>query len=136
MSTLSIVPSGSWPPRGFFDLFPKQEEGERITLHENRSTFLVVAVFPGFIKDDIRINFRNGVLTIYAASYLVSRSQQYAKRNIHRTVQLSGEVDEDQIRYLYERNELRIWIPKKRGASSRSFDMIRRFPLFRRFRLR
>jgi len=134
MNSVSLVPSGSWPPRGFFDFFSKEEERERIVLHEDRRNYLVVAVIPGFIKDDIRINFRNGILNIYASSYLVSRSHQYAKRSIHRTVKLPAEVDAEQIRYLYERNELKIWIPKKTSHSAKPFDMIRKIPLFRRFR--
>lgn len=140
MNMVSIAPSNSWPPRGFFNLFPKQE-GEKVTLHENRNTYLVVAVFPGFIKDDIRIHFRNGILSIHASSYTVSGSRNmplYAKRHIHRTVRLSGDVDEEQIRYLYERNELRIWVPKKHKkkhvAASRTFEIIRKLSLFRRLR--
>jgi len=129
MNTMSIVPSGSWNPRDLFGLFPSKDKTEKVTLHENRDSYLVVAVFPGFIKDEIHINFHNGILNIHASSYLlnqnVSTPRFAGRRNIHRTVHLLGEIDEAQIRYLYERNILKIWLPKK----DRKYGIMRRLKL-------
>jgi HSP20 family molecular chaperone IbpA len=84
-----------------------------MTLRETRDTYLVIAEFPGFIKDDIQIHLHNGVLNIYASSYLGSR-HFHEKRKIHRMVALRRAVEEKQMRSLYEKNILKIWIPKKK----------------------
>lgn len=141
MNVVSLMPSGSWQPNDFFSLFPKKDKSDRIRLQENRKNYVVIAEIPGFIKDEINIQFRNGILNIYASSYTVTRHvgtpSFYSKKNIHRTIPLRNEVDEKQIRYLYEKNVLRIWIPKKRSQSSiKAFDILRKFGLLPRLRRR
>ncbi len=134
MNIVSLVPPGSWHPKDLLKLFPNKDRGEQLLLHENRDTYLVHVNFPGFIKDDIRIYMREGVLHIHAASFLVTRNTLapafYGKRNIHKTVELPEEIVEEQIRYLYERNVLKIWIPKKHKSSRAS--LLSRFNPFRK----
>ncbi len=137
MNTVSIAPSPSWRPGNFFNLFPRKEKTEKVTLRENSKTYLVIAVLPGFIKDDIHINYNQGILNIYASSYLVSRTytstRLYGKRNIHKTIKLEREVDEENIAYLYESNVLRVWLPKK-DRSKAARGLTKRFNLLQHFR--
>jgi HSP20 family molecular chaperone IbpA len=118
MSTITFM-SPAWRPEDVFDFFSSKERKESLTLREGRDAYLVTAVMPGFIKDDFSIRFQGGVLNIYASSHFITHS--YAKRTVHKTVRFAQAIDEDQISYLYERNVLKIWIPKKTKSSRFSF---------------
>lgn len=139
MSAMSFVPSGSWQPDDFFNFLSgrKSLKPGSLTLHEKGDFYLVVAVMPGFIKDEIQILFKNGVLNIYAASHHSSPLPSLTgmnKRSMHRMVHLHKAVDEKQISYLYEKNILKIWVPKKESTAFKPLSLLRRLIPIERFR--
>ncbi|MBI2601624.1 MAG: Hsp20 family protein [Deltaproteobacteria bacterium] len=128
MNIISVVPSPSLGSPDFFNFLHKRQREGRVTVREDRQNYLVSMDLPGFIKDDININFSRGILNIYASSYVIGPSYRAARslgrRHIHKSVKIAGKVDEDHISYLYEDKTLRIWLPKK-DTKKMSFS---RFP--------
>lgn len=140
MSSISIVPSAPFRPPDFFNFLQKRDRVGKVSIREDRQNYLVTVELPGFITDDININFSRGILNIFASSYVTGRSPTVARclgrSRIHKSVKITGNVDEEHISYLYEGKILRIWLPKK-DATPSSFkqNFVKRLKILKKLKV-
>ena len=123
------------PSRIFFDdMFEEPEKHPQMScdIYEKDGAYVVEVDVPGFRKNDIKIEFNKGSLTIIAEHHKeeIDRSKKYIHRErkiygkLERTIYL-GEVDEDKISASFEDGILKIEAPKKYEDNRKKYIDIR-----------
>lgn len=93
----------------------------KVNLKENDNEFEIVAATPGMTKEDLNIEYKDGMLSIKGSSKQdnLEKGEKYICRELKkssfiRSFQVDDEsVNIDKIKSSYENGELRITIPKK-----------------------
>ena len=106
--------------RGFFGDFNNQPlHPVRTDIIENENSFVLKAELPGFNKDDINIEIKNGILSISAehSSENEKSENNYVRRERHfgsftRSFDISN-IKEDEITAEYKNGVLEIGMPKR-----------------------
>lgn len=111
------------PSRIFFDdMFDdfKEENKMKCDIYEKDDIYNVEVDIPGIKKEDIKIEFNKGTLTITAESKReeVDKSKKYLhrERRMYGKVQRSfylGDIDDENIKASFNDGILKIEIPKK-----------------------
>ena len=117
------------PSRIFFDDMLddfKMDERMKCDIYEKDNVYYVEADIPGYDKNNIKIEFNKGSLSIIAEikkdqvendkKYLRRERKYYGK--VERSFYL-GEVDEDAIEATFNNGILKISIPKKQEEETR-----------------
>ena len=101
----------------------KDQKGEelKVEVSENKKSYLVRAEFPGFGRDDIKVELEDGVLTLHAETKDEKwdqdedegwRSIETQKGSFHRRLRLPEDVDEESIKAKMNKGVLRLTLPK------------------------
>lgn len=119
------------PSRIFFDdMFDemKEENKMRCDIYEKDNIYNVEVDIPGISKENIKIEFDKGTLTITAESKKeeVDNSKKYLhrERKIYGKVQRSfylGDIDEENIKASFNDGILKIEVPKKLEENTKKF---------------
>lgn len=122
------------PSRIFFDNFLdefKENDKMKCDIYEKDNIYHIEADIPGFTKDDIKVEFNKGNLTITAEksndeeqeekNYL-RRERYYGK--YQRTFYL-GEINEEDAEATFLNGILKITIPKKREEENKKYIEIK-----------
>lgn len=110
--------------RNFFGTSGKSLPDFRTDIRDNGDSFVLEAELPGFDKEDISLDLKDGLLTI-SAQHKESRDQKdqkggYIRRerkygSVSRTFDVSG-IDEAGITAAYQNGVLELTLPKARPA--------------------
>lgn len=117
------------PSRIFFDDMLddfKMDERMKCDIYEKDNVYYVEADIPGYDKNNIKIEFNKGSLSIIAEikKEQVENDKKYLRRErkyygkVERSFYL-GEVDEDAIEATFNNGILKISIPKKQEEETR-----------------
>ncbi len=105
--------------RSFFNDFP-EKPNFALDIKDQGDHFLLEADMPGFSKDDIKVNYKNNVLTIQAErseSKEDTRDERYMVRERHsssmRRQIIVENIREEDISGTMEDGVLKITLPKK-----------------------
>ena len=122
------------PSRIFFDNFLdefKESDKMKCDIYEKDNIYHIEADIPGFTKEDIKVEFNKGNLTITAEksndeeqeekNYL-RRERYYGK--YQRTFYL-GEINEEDAEATFLNGILKITIPKKREEENKKYIEIK-----------
>lgn len=119
------------PSRIFFDdMFDEinNENKMRCDIYEKDNIYNVEVDIPGISKENIKLEFNKGTLTITAESKKeeVDNSKKYLhrERKIYGKVQRSfylGDIDEDNIKATFVDGILKIEVPKKLEEDTKRF---------------
>lgn len=119
------------PSRIFFDdMFDeiKEESKMKCDIYEKDNIYNVEVDIPGIDKENIKLEFNKGTLTITAESKKeeVDHSKKYLhrERKIYGKVQRSfylGDIDEENIKASFNNGILRIEVPKKLEENSKRY---------------
>lgn len=119
------------PSRIFFDdMFDeiKEENKMRCDIYEKDNIYNVEVDIPGISKENIKIEFDKGTLTITAESKKeeTDNSKRYLhrERKIYGKVQRSfylGDIDEENIKASFNDGILKIEVPKKLEENTKKF---------------
>ena len=100
-------------------------------IRETENDFRIELMVPGYKKENIRIQFENGVLTVKhvgeendnqnVGSYL---SREFSSRDFERKFKLSDRLASDKISASYENGVLEIAIPIKEEAKAKPVQEI------------
>lgn len=111
------------PSRIFFDdMFDeiKEESKMKCDIYEKDNVYNVEVDIPGIDKENIKLEFNRGTLTITAESKKeeIDNSKKYLhrERKIYGKVQRSfylGDIDEENIKASFNNGILKIEVPKK-----------------------
>jgi len=107
-----------------FDEFvsSKREQGMKCDIYERDGSYYVEMDFPGFKKEDIRAELKNGYLTIEAESSQENQEKdekgRYIRRerysgSCRRSFYVGKEVTQEDIRAKFDNGILRLTVPKK-----------------------
>ncbi len=120
---MKIIPRGYWLDNAFDDFVFPSRETMKADIYEKDGIYNVELDMPGFKKEDIKIEVKEGYLTISAekreeketdVNYLCNE-RRYGK--ITRSFYL-GDLDEKNIKAKFEDGTLSITAPKKIEAES------------------
>lgn len=111
---------------GFQGLTPKSvgEEGSffapRVDVHSKRNKYVIDAELPGVRKDDLRVNFENGVLSIEAEmkdetseeedGKVIRRERRFGQ--FSRSFHLGEDISDADIKASFKDGVLKLEIPK------------------------
>jgi HSP20 family protein len=126
--------------RLFSDFFgnPQLDVGETssrtwylpIDVLDHGNTYQIKAAVPGFAPEEVEITYSDGMLNIAAERKQESTSNQgsYLRReltygNYARTVQLPGDIKENEIKASFENGVLTIDVPKVPAAQPRKIPI-------------
>lgn len=119
------------PSRIFFDdMFDeiKEENKMRCDIYEKDNIYNVEVDIPGISKENIKIEFDKGTLTITAESKKEetdnSKKYLHRERKIYGKVQRSfylGDIDEENIKASFNDGILKIEVPKKLEENTKKF---------------
>lgn len=100
--------------KDFGKLFSSQAKNFQLCVTEEQSHYLVQAKVPGAIIDDFHIRF-------VGTELFVSVARKRAKSNglpfAPQKIAFERQIVTEKISYLYEKQMLRIWLPKKVASS-------------------
>jgi len=100
----------------------------RIDLTENEKNYLVRAEFPGFDKDDIKAEVKEGVLTLHAETRDETwdqnedegwRSIETRRGSTRRSIVLPEDVEVDKIQATMRKGVLRLTLPRRAEKAPR-----------------
>ena len=101
--------------RSFFNDFDLLENNIKTDIIDNGHEYILISDLPNFKKEDIKVSYENGYLTISAIresveNNYIQRERFYGeyKRNYY-----VGKVDETKIEAKYENGTLTITVPKQ-----------------------
>lgn len=122
------------PSRIFFDDMLddfKVDDKMKCDIYEKDDIYNVEVDIPGIKKEDIKIEFAKGTLTISAESKKeeVDNSRKYLhrERKMYGKIQRSfylGDIDEENIKATFNDGILKIEVPKKHEEESKKFIQI------------
>lgn len=122
------------PSRIFFDDMLddfKVDDKMKCDIYEKDDIYNVEVDIPGIKKEDIKIEFSKGTLTISAESKKeeVDNSRKYLhrERKMYGKIQRSfylGDIDEENIKATFNDGILKIEVPKKHEEESKKFIQI------------
>ena len=117
------------PSRIFFDdMFDdfKMDDKMKCDIYEKDDIYNVEVDIPGIKKEDIKIEFNKGTLTITAESKKeeIDKSRKYLhrERKMYGKVQRSfylGDIDEENIKAKFNDGILKIGVPKKQEEETK-----------------
>lgn len=117
------------PSRIFFDdMFDdfKMDDKMKCDIYEKDDIYNVEVDIPGIKKEDIKIEFNKGTLTITAESKKeeIDKSRKYLhrERKMYGKVQRSfylGDIDEENIKAKFNDGILKIEVPKKQEEETK-----------------
>ena len=120
--------------RLFDDFFPARREGNgntalwhpTVDVHEDEHSYLIDAELPGLKKEDVKVNFQDGVLTISGERKYENESKE---KNAHRVERFYGKfsrtfnfpstINGDGISASYDNGVLKITVPKAEEVKPR-----------------
>lgn len=93
----------------------------RVDISESENNFLVKADLPGFTKDNLNVDFKDGVLTVSAEKVETKESAESDKvwrkervaGSVKRSFEFGEDVDADNIQASYVDGVLALTLPKK-----------------------
>ena len=101
-----------------------------VDIIEYKDTFTIDLDIPGFKKDDVTINVKDGILTVTgerkAAAVEDDKYYRYLERptgGFERSFRLHEHVDGEKITASYDDGVLRLVLPKKEDAKSRCVEI-------------
>lgn len=122
------------PSRIFFDDMLddfKVDDKMKCDIYEKDDIYNVEVDIPGIKKEDIKIEFSKGTLTISAESKKEeidnSRKYLHRERKMYGKIQRSfylGDIDEENIKATFNDGILKIEVPKKHEEESKKFIQI------------
>lgn len=114
-----------WDDRFFSDLWrglwDEAVEEPRIEMTESKKNYLIRAEFPGFDKDEIKAEVKDGVLTLHAETHDEKwdqdedegwRSIETRRGSYHRSIALPEDVEVNQIQATMKKGVLRLTLPR------------------------
>ncbi len=118
-----MLPKRNYYLNDYFDLFnsrlDKEKEYMKTDIFEHNNRYIIETDLPGIKKEDIKINYENGYLTIQASkNTLSSNPNTYIRRErfygeIKRSFYI-GIKEESSIKATYQNGILLISFPKRR----------------------
>ncbi len=118
----NMIPKRNYYLNDYFDLFDnqynKEKEYMKTDIFEKDNKYIIETDLPGIKKEDIKINYENGYLTIKASkNILTSNPNTYVRRErffgeIKRTFYI-GIKKENDIKATYTEGILKISFPKE-----------------------
>ena len=115
----------------FFDDFVPSKNDMKCDIYEKEGKHHIEIDVPGFKKEDIKIEAKNGYLTITAEknNNEEEKDKNYIRQErIYSKVQRSfylGNIDENDIEAKYEDGTLKISIPKKEQIENKKYIEIK-----------
>ena len=123
--------------RLFEDFWPihreNLEEGAlspALDVSEDENNIYVVADLPGVEEKDVKLNFQNGILTLFGEK---QEEKETRGKNFHRversygsfsrSISLPGEVDAEKATAGYKNGVLRVALPKKEEAKPKEITI-------------
>lgn len=101
-----------------------------VDIEETPETLRVIAELPGMKKDDIQVEFENGVLTIRGTR---TRAEEKKEKNFHRVERSFGSfvrafrlpttVEAEKISATYEDGVLKLEMPKREESKARRIQI-------------
>jgi HSP20 family protein len=108
----------------------KQEISPRINVEENENEWVISAELPGVTKEDVKVNFQDGVLTISGEKKFEKEDKD---KNYHRversygkfsrSMRISTPIVSDKINAEYKDGILTISLPKAEEAKPKLIDV-------------
>lgn len=124
-----MLPKKNYYLNDYFDLFnsrlDKEKEFMRTDIFEHDNKYIIETDLPGIKKEDIKVNYENGYLTIHAIKKsLSSNPNTYVRRErfygeIKRSFYI-GIKKETDIKATYQNGILRISFPKEDSPNKTS----------------
>ena len=117
-----MIPKKNYYLNDYFDLFDrtysKEKEYMKTDIFESNNKYIIETDLPGLKKEDIKINYENGYLSIKASkNILTTNPNKYVRRErFHGEIKRSffiGEKKEIDIKANYENGILSISFPKE-----------------------
>ena len=127
---MSIIPRRFYLD-DFFDDFVPSKNDMKCDIYEKERKHHIEIDVPGFKKEDIKIEAKNGYLTITAEknNNEEEKDKNYIRQErIYSKVQRSfylGNIDENDIEAKYEDGTLKISIPKKEQIENKKYIEIK-----------
>ena len=127
---MSIIPRRFYLD-DFFDDFVPSKNDMKCDIYEKEGKHHIEIDVPGFKKEDIKIEAKNGYLTITAEknNNEEEKDKNYIRQErIYSKVQRSfylGNIDENDIEAKYEDGTLKISIPKKEQIEKKKYIEIK-----------
>lgn len=127
---MSIIPRRFYLD-DFFDDFVPSKNDMKCDIYEKEGKHHIEIDVPGFKKEDIKIEAKNGYLTITAEknNNEEEKDKNYIRQErIYSKVQRSfylGNIDENDIEAKYEDETLKISIPKKEQIENKKYIEIK-----------
>ena len=123
--------------RLFQDFFPARTENNStggwhptVDVHEDEQAYLVDVELPGVAKDDVKVNFHEGSLTISGERKYENESKE---KNAHRVERFYGKfsrtfnfpstINSEKIAASYENGVLKITVPKAEEVKPRQIEI-------------
>jgi HSP20 family protein len=110
----------------FFEPSSDSPRTPALDVHQDKDQFTVVVELPGLKKEDIRITFDNGVLTISGESKVEASNesgQQHSVNRFQRSVTLPLAVQSDKAKATYENGLLQVVLPKAEEAKPKQISL-------------
>lgn len=134
MSRLALAPifkqDMNWV-NDFLTDAPFKAHGLPVDIKETEKSFKITADLPGMKKEEINVDFHEGILTISASR---EENEEKEEGNYHRierrkgsfsrSFRLGGDVDSDKIEASYTDGVLRVLIPKAETAQKRRIEIV------------
>lgn len=120
-------------PRVFFDLFNDYDSfsGEmKCDIYENEKEYVIDVLVPGYDKNEVKIDYHKGYLTITAKHEDddIDEEKNYIRREIYsgmiKRKFYVGNVDGDLITAKFDDSLLKVRVPKKEEEASKSIDIL------------
>ena len=120
---MSIIPRRFYLD-DFFDDFVPSKNDMKCDIYEKEGKHHIEIDVPGFKKEDIKIEAKNGYLTIKEKKDKKYIRQERIYSKVQRSFYL-GNIDENDIEAKYEDGTLKISIPKKEQIENKKYIEIK-----------
>ena len=127
----NLVRDVDWVFENIFDLAPQRSRSAfsagvpKWDISEDKKSYVVEAELPGFVKEDIKLNYQDGTLTISGARAEEKRSDdktyhrlERASGSFERSVSLPESIVVDDIKAQFLNGVLTVTLPKSKEAST------------------
>ena len=125
--------------RLFEDFFPVRKSSEEkesgvwrpsVDVHEDENSYAIDVELPGLNKEDVRVNYQDGSLSISGERKYENESNEKNAHRIerfygkfHRTFTFPSVVDGDKITAAYNNGVLQITVPKTEEVKPRQIEI-------------
>lgn len=97
-----------------------------VEFDEEDNHYLLTMEVPGISRDDLKIEFVNGQITISGERKQKEKNGKYSERRygkFYRSFTLPNEVDADRVEAQYQDGVLRVYVPKAETAKPRQIKI-------------